>query len=175
MAVETFERPTKHVSWSAMFCGVVVAMALEGVLSFIGNAIGLQLVNPLNLAAARVPGTGSSLWTLGVPLGCLFVGGLIAGLLWSYHTTLDSVVMGLVVWSLVGLFEVGLAAIMSFGAPANIVRTTPTAFTPYNAALWLLFFSATLSLLGSVAGAMVAVRPSVHIPLYREEHRPLTQ
>ncbi|MHB8418791.1 MAG: hypothetical protein ACYDCL_11995 [Myxococcales bacterium] len=83
-------------------------------------------------------------------------------------------VTGLVVWALVGLFEVGLVSLMSFGTAPAIVRA-PAALAPFNGALWLMFFSACLSLLGSVAGAMVAVRPAVRIPFYREEHRPLTQ
>ncbi len=174
MSVESYERPIRHVSWSAIFAGVVVALALEGVLTFLGNAIGLQLVNPLNLTAARTMGTGTVLWTLGAPLGCFFIGGLIAGAIWAHHTTLDSLVTGLVVWSLIGLFEVGLASLMAFGSAGVLIRA-PATFAQVNGALWLMFFSACLSLLGSVAGAMVAVRPSLRVPFYREERRPLTQ
>ncbi|HUB06431.1 MAG TPA: hypothetical protein VMB50_05500 [Myxococcales bacterium] len=174
MAVESYERPIRHISWSAIFAGTLVALALEGVLTFLGNAIGLQLVNPLNLVAARTPDTGAVLWTLGIPLGCFFVGGLVAGVVWAHHSAVESFVTGLIVWALIGLFEIGLVSLMSFGTGSNLIHGT-AALAPYNGALWLMFFSACLSLLGAVAGSMVAVRPSLRVPFYREERRPLTQ
>ncbi len=172
VAVETHDRPIQRVSWSSIFVGVVVAMALEGVLTFVGNAIGLRLVNPLNLAAARTLDTGSILWTLGIPLGCLFVGGLLSGLLSGYYNSLHGMVSGMVVWALVGLFDVVVASLMNFGAAA---ARPAGGYGPYNAALWLMFFSAWLQLFGAMAGGLFAVRPRVREPFYREERRVIPQ
>jgi hypothetical protein len=177
MSVETYDRPLRHLSWSAIFAGVVVALALEGVLTFLGNAIGLQFVNPLHLATTHALDTGAVLWTLGVSLGCFFIGGLITSFVWTHTSALDAFVAGLCVWALIGIFEVGLAAIVNFAAAgaSTTLGATPAALAPYNGALWLMFFSACLALLGAIAGSMVAVRPSMRVPFYREERRPLTQ
>lgn len=177
--VETFARPSHHVSWSAIFCGVVVAMAIEGILDFAGNAIALPLVSPLNIGAFRTLDTGAVLWTLGVPLGSLFIGGLIAGLLSAHANNLYGFLTGLVVWAVAGLLEVGLAALISMGsgvtAAVRPMAGTLVGAAPYSAAFWLVFFSACLSLLGAVAGGIIAVRPTLREPFYREERRPVTQ
>jgi hypothetical protein len=127
----------------------------------------------LNLGAAKTLDTGAVLWTLGIPLGCFFIGGLVASALWPHQGFLDSVLTGSIIWGLIGLFEFALLSLMVSGS-LNLVHT-PAGYAPYNGALWLMFFSACLSLLGAVGGSMVVARPSLRVPFYREEHRPLTQ
>ncbi|MHB1847346.1 MAG: hypothetical protein ACYCWW_21185 [Deltaproteobacteria bacterium] len=174
--VESFTRPSHDVSWSAIFCGVVVAIALEGVLGFVGNALSLPLVSPINIAAFRTLDTGAVLWTLGVPLGSLFVGGLIAGLLSAHGNNLYGFLTGLLVWSVVGLFDMGLAALFAIGPVVGTTRPlVGNAAGLYTSAFWLVFFSACLALFGAIAGGLLAVRPGVREPFYREERRVIPQ
>lgn len=100
----------KRISWSAILAGVVVAVAIQLLLSLLGAGIGLGLVNPV---AGDTPGAGSfglgaSLWWLVSNLIALFIGGYVAAWLAGIRLRFDGMLHGIVTWGVTLLLTVYL-------------------------------------------------------------------
>jgi hypothetical protein len=91
----------KRISWGAVFAGVVVAMVLQLALSLLGFGIGVGTIDPVE---ERDPmsglGTGALIWWVVTMLLSLFAGGWVAGRLAGMPTTFDSILHGILTWSL---------------------------------------------------------------------------
>ena len=87
-----------RVSWGAVFAGLVIATALQVVLTVLGAAIGLTALDGAD--SGKAFGIGAGIWALLVPLATLFVGGLTAGRLAAVRDRADGFVHGALVWGL---------------------------------------------------------------------------
>jgi hypothetical protein len=108
------ERPFARVSWGAIFAGAVVALATQLVLTLIGGAIGLAILNP---ATGQSPsdttlGVGAAIWLVISSLLSLFVGGYVAGRLGG---TFNGWLHGLATWATVTTFTLLLLATAASG------------------------------------------------------------
>ncbi len=99
-----------RVSWSAIFAGVVLVVAIEMLLALLGTGIGLGFINP---NAGTTPdagsfGKGAGIWWLGSTVIALVVGSYAAARLAGVPTRFDGMLHGLVIWGLALLLTVYL-------------------------------------------------------------------
>lgn len=112
-AVEAAAVPTgthRRVSWSAIFAGVVLVIAIEVLLGVLGVGVGLGFVSP---KAGTTPdagsfGVGAGIWWLVSTVIALVIGGYVAARLAGVPTRFDGVLHGLVIWGLALLLTVYL-------------------------------------------------------------------
>ena len=100
----------RRVSWSAIFAGVVLVMAIQVLLGVLGAGVGLGFVSP---KAGTTPGAssfgiGAGVWWLVSTVIALIVGGYVAARLAGVPTRFDGVLHGLVIWGLALLLTVYL-------------------------------------------------------------------
>ena len=100
----------RRISWSAIFGGVVLVVAIQILLSLLGAGIGLQTVN---VNAGSTPdassfGIGAGLWW--VLSGCiaLFAGGYAAAWLAGNEIRFDGMLHGLVTWGIATIVTIYL-------------------------------------------------------------------
>lgn len=91
----------KRVSWGAVFGGLVIALVVQLMLSLLGIGIGMGTVDPLT-ESNPFAGLGIAALTWGIVsmLAALFAGGLVAARLAGIPKTIDSVLHGLLTFSL---------------------------------------------------------------------------
>ncbi|MDQ2741064.1 MAG: hypothetical protein M3Z66_02005 [Chloroflexota bacterium] len=99
-----------RVSWSAIFAGVALVIAIEVLLGALGAGVGLGFVNP---KAGTTPeasnfGIGAGIWWLVSTVIALIIGGYAAARLAGVPTRFDGVLHGLVIWSLALLLTIYL-------------------------------------------------------------------
>lgn len=101
LAVGTGEARAR-VSWSAIFAGVVLAVALQLVLSLLGAGVGLGFVDPghAESASASSLGVGAAVWWLASTVVALLAGSYAAARLAGAGSRFDGLLHGLVVWGL---------------------------------------------------------------------------
>lgn len=87
-----------RINWGAVFAGLVIATALQVVLTVLGAAIGLTALDGPD--SGRAFGIGAGIWALAVPLASLFVGGMTAGHLANVRDRTDGFLHGALVWGL---------------------------------------------------------------------------
>jgi VIT1/CCC1 family predicted Fe2+/Mn2+ transporter len=99
--VETGLAAFKRISWGAVFGGLVIALVVHLMLSLLGLGVGLGIVDPLeeDIPFARL-GIGALIWGIVSMLIALFAGGYVAGRLAGIPRTIDSVLHGLITFSL---------------------------------------------------------------------------
>ena len=99
-----------RVSWSAILAGVVLAVALQFVLSLLGAGVGLGFVNPghADSASAASLGAGAGFWWLVSTVVSLLAGSFAAARLAGVASRFDGMLHGLVVWGLTLLLTVYL-------------------------------------------------------------------
>ncbi|MCC9135532.1 hypothetical protein ACFSKU_13520 [Pontibacter silvestris] len=96
----------KRISWGAVFAGLVVAMVLQLTLSLLGLGIGIGTINPVEEQnPASGLGTGALIWWIVSMLISLFAGGWVAGRLAGMPTGFDSILHGILTWSLFTLLS----------------------------------------------------------------------
>lgn len=145
-AVET---ATKHKlraalsdwNWGAIAAGVVVALASQILLLWLGNAFALSVGD-------EQPAGGFAIWVIVVQLGSLFLGAAFAG----YLARTSSIFSG----AAVGAFTWALALVLG-----SALATQPLAgWRPQDvsAAAWTTFFGAILSLITAMLGGALGSR-----------------
>lgn len=113
MAVETAavtearyaESRGSSVSWGAIFCGALIALATLMVFTLLGSAIGLSLFDPERgdkLGAGA--GIGAGIYLLLSTLVSFYAGGYVAGRLSGFKLRMASALHGLTAWALVTAF-----------------------------------------------------------------------
>jgi hypothetical protein len=101
MAIPPVPGAIKRISWGAVFAGVVVAMVLQLALSLLGFGIGVGTIDPMEEQNPMSGlGTGALIWWVVTMLLSLFAGGWVAGRLSGMPTTFDSILHGILTWSL---------------------------------------------------------------------------
>jgi len=107
MEVQTrIEEPfVKRISWGAVFAGLVVALAVQLLLTLLGVGVGASTIHPVtgDSATAAGLGIGSAIWFLITTLLALFAAGWVAGRLAGMPRVIDSALHGILVWGLTAL------------------------------------------------------------------------
>lgn len=114
-----------HVSWGAVFAGLVIAVALQMTLTVLGAAIGLTALDGED--SGRAFGIGAAIWALLVPLVTLYVGGMVAGRTAHLHNNRDAFLHGALVWALsllLAAWMLGTGASRILGGTLNVVSNT---------------------------------------------------
>lgn len=100
----------RRISWSALFGGVVLALAIELLLSLLGAGIGLGTinVNAGSTPSASSFGIGAGLWWVISSCIALFAGGFASAWLAGNEIRFDGILHGLVTWGIATLITVYL-------------------------------------------------------------------
>ena len=90
----------RRASWSAIFAGVVIAVAVQLVLGILGTGIGLSMVDPTDgsTPGASGFGIGAGIYWLITTAIALGAGGYVAARMSGVTERFDALVHGLVVW-----------------------------------------------------------------------------
>ena len=96
----------RRVSWQALFAGVVLAIAVQLLLTTLGVGVGLGLVSPNTGDApdASSIGIGAGVWWFVSNLIALGIGGYAAAWLAGVIARFDGVLHGLITWGIATLF-----------------------------------------------------------------------
>ncbi len=115
-----------RISWGAIFAGIVVALVAQLLLTMLGLAIGLTIIEP---PSGQTPwqgiGIGAGIWWVISGLISLFLGGWVAGRLAGMPLRLDAILHGILAWGLITLITLylvitGVGAVI--GGTLNVVQ-----------------------------------------------------
>jgi hypothetical protein len=99
--LETGLSAFKRISWGAVFAGLIIALVTQLVLSLLGIGIGMGSIEPLRESNPFTGlGTGALVWWVVSILISLFLGGLTAGRLAGIPRASDSMLHGLLTFSM---------------------------------------------------------------------------
>lgn len=120
----------QRISWGAVFAGTIVSLAVLVVLTALGSGIGL-VAAPSAVAggtgAATGFGIGAAVWMLVTGVVSFYAGGWVAGRLTGIARISESVIHGIVMWSLATVmlaFVFTSATVGALGAASGAVRST---------------------------------------------------
>lgn len=90
----------RRASWGAIFAGVVIAIAVQLVLGFLGTGIGMSMIDPTDgsTPGAAGFGIGAGIYWLITTVIALGAGGYVAARMSGVTERFDALVHGLVVW-----------------------------------------------------------------------------
>ncbi|RYZ94134.1 MAG: hypothetical protein EOP47_28435, partial [Sphingobacteriaceae bacterium] len=89
-----------RISWGAIFAGLVIALAVQILLTLLGAAIGLSTINPSSEAnPMNGLGMGGLIWFAISSIISMFFGGWVSGKLANGNPS-DGMLHGAVVWGL---------------------------------------------------------------------------
>lgn len=122
----------RHVSWGAIFLGLIVAIALQILLGLLGIGLGFTIVDPSDpMGGIGTWGIATSIYVVIVQIISLFVGGYIAARLAPACTDQTAMFHGLSIWAIativmvwLGTTTAGLAASGISGAVSGIASAT---------------------------------------------------
>lgn len=102
----------RRVSWAAVIAGMVIAVAVQVVLSFLGTGIGMGTIDPMQYStpSASALGTSAGIWWAVSSIVALFAGGWVAGHLAGSPAKSDAVLHGLLTWGVATIITVYLLA-----------------------------------------------------------------
>lgn len=90
----------KRISWGAIFAGVVIALAVQLVLSLLGIGIGASTIDPLNQQnPGKGLGIGAAVWFVISSLIATYAGAWVAGRLSGAPRTTDGTLHGVLTWA----------------------------------------------------------------------------
>jgi hypothetical protein len=173
------DRPLR-LDWSAIFGGTLIGWGVLLLLSLIGMALGLSIIDPF-AARPAASNLGAGLWGACSAVMASFIGGFAVVKLAGDRRRSESLAQGVVSWAL-SMFCAGMIALFASGmaswtrAPAprtgNVPRGARTALieTTGNGVGLAALSScgALLALAGSLLGALAAASRASGIPLTRE-------
>lgn len=161
-------REAPRTSWSAIFAGTFVFLAIE--LTFgvvLGMAVFASVANPSAARPVAGMSTGIGIWMIVVSIIALYFGGRTAGHLSGVVRKLNGLYHGLVTFGLscfAAILITSMAITSTVGAAAN--AATPAA--PPNSMLdmaarggWMLWIAMFLGGIAACIGGMTAVPPGV--------------
>ena len=153
-----------RISWGGIWAGVLVVLGILLVLGTLGLAIGFS-ANARDIDPQKI-GMGALIWSRASLLIALFLGGAAAtrmSMVWNRPTALAQ---GMLVWvaSLIAGIVLSanglglmLGAVLTFGFNDAVARAP-------SALAWMTFFAIILSLLATLAGALLGRRrASAHV------------
>jgi hypothetical protein len=109
-----------RVSWSAVFAGAVVALAVYLVVTLLGAAIGLSISGRVT---ANTVGIGAAVWAVASIVLALFVGGCVTTTLAVGETKTEAMIHGILLWGVVFaafFWLMGVGVRSGFGALAGM-------------------------------------------------------
>lgn len=115
----------RRISWGSIFGGVIIAVAIQLVLSLIGAGVGFSAADPVNRDSpdASSYGWGAAAWWGLSSVIALFAGGWVAGHLAKASGRTDAMLHGLVTWGLAAM----LGAYLVASTFASVVKGGATA------------------------------------------------
>ena len=125
------QSPLRRVSWGSVIAGMVIAIAVQMVLSLLGAGIGFSTIDPLRQSTpdASSFGIGAGIWWAVSSIISLFIGGWVAGHLAGSPEKTDALLHGLLTWALAAIVTAYLLA-SAVGAVvrggASVVGTAAT-------------------------------------------------
>lgn len=191
------------ISWSGIFAGVAVALAVGLVLTFLGVAIGASAISPFQSARDQAPAwtIGGGLWVAFSNLVALQLGAFIAARTARWPDHYYGMLQGVVVWAVclvlvaatlggVGaMFADTMRAPHGLQAAADVAQTAtgresgaPSQLSPDEAealkqatalTAWWAFATTLLALVGAIAGGRLGGEHPSHWTS-RERIRPVT-
>lgn len=120
-----------RVSWSAIFAGAVMALAVYFLLSILGIAVGLSAVNRVG---ENELATGAAVWAIATLLVALFFGGWITSKSTVGENKTEAVIYGVLLWGVLFAFllvgmaggvRIGFAALLGEERGASPAVTRP--------------------------------------------------
>jgi hypothetical protein len=100
-----------RLSWSAIFAGVFIAVAVQLLLSLLGLSIGFGSINPVEAKPFTGLATGTLIWWAITVLISLFSGGWVAGWLSNQTQKTDLILHGLITWCLFTFLNIYIVAL----------------------------------------------------------------
>lgn len=95
-----------RLSWTAIFAGAIIAIAIQLLLNLLGLAIGLGSINPLEESQPfKGLGTGALIWWVVSILISLFSGGWVAGWFSNQLNKTDLALHGILTWCLITILN----------------------------------------------------------------------
>ncbi|WP_440978960.1 hypothetical protein ACQHGV_00040 [Sphingomonas pseudosanguinis] len=118
----------RRASWSAIFAGVVIAVAVQLVLGILGTGIGLSMVDPTDgsTPGAAGFGIGAGIYWLITTVIALGAGGYVAARMSGVTERFDALVHGLVVWGVTLILTLYLLTSAVGGIIGGAFRTVGT-------------------------------------------------
>lgn len=99
----------RHVSWGAIFVGLIIAIALQILLGLLGVGLGFSILDPTDpMGGVRAWGIGTGIYFVLVQVLSLGVGGYIAARLAPARTDQTAIFHGLSIWALATIIMVWL-------------------------------------------------------------------
>lgn len=91
-----------HISWGAVFAGVLIAIIIQITMNILGLAVGSAILDPADPVNPIGPtfSTGAVVWIAASTLIGIFAGGYVAAHLSGIPDETDSVLHGLLTWAL---------------------------------------------------------------------------
>lgn len=116
------------ISWGAIFAGVVLALVIQFMLSILGSAIGLSVVEPSDAPEGML--TGAMIWWVLTWLISLFIGGWTASRMSGVWSKINGTLHGLLTWAVtlivtILLLTTAIGAVI--GGALNLVGTVSSA------------------------------------------------
>jgi hypothetical protein len=104
--VDSSSHVHRRVSWGAALAGVALAVSIQLVLSMLGAAIGLGILDPNEGTTpdASTLGIGAGIWWVISSIIALGVGGYVAAWLAGVEIAFDGLLHGLLTWAIATLF-----------------------------------------------------------------------
>lgn len=125
----------QHVSWGAIFLGLVIAIAFQILLGLLGIGIGLAILDPSEpMGGAGTWGVLTLLYFVVVQIIALFIGGYVAARLIRARTSQSAMLHGASIWALsliamvwLGTTTAGMAVSGLSGAVSGVASATTQA------------------------------------------------
>jgi hypothetical protein len=109
------------ISWTSVFAGVAVAVAVGLTLSLIGAAIGAAAFNPFRFEAQEDPiSVGAALYLMFSQFVALQLGGYVAARSARYPDHFGGALTGVVVWAVSVAFAIVMASLAATGGDAAV-------------------------------------------------------
>ena len=95
-------------SWGAIFAGVVVILVVQLMLSLLGMAFGLWIIDPVQGAPMDALSIGAAIWWVVSSIIAVFLGGWVSGRMAAGALTMNAMLHGVITWGVGTLLTVYL-------------------------------------------------------------------
>jgi hypothetical protein len=116
-----------RVSWSAIFAGAILALAIYFLLAILGGAVGVSISDRVDATKLR---TGALIWAIVTTCAALFVGGIVTSQFTVGENKMEAILYGILMWALLMAFLLALSAAgvrAGFNAMVGMANVAQTA------------------------------------------------